>query len=158
MVFAVAVSYFAAIRIIYHYGGVSLDVGTMNGAPTWAFNKLNGLIETPLKPNGLGIGSTIFGGGFMFLMLLMNRNFLWWRLNPLGYLMGSTGTLQHIWFSVLIGWFASSFVLKYGGLRTYRQLRPMFIGFILGEFSAAAVWLIIDYFTGMRQHNIFPNP
>lgn len=158
MVFAVAVSYFAAIRIIYHYGGVSLDVGTMNGAPTWAFNKLNGLIETPLKPNALGIGSTIFGGGFMFLMLLMNRNFLWWRLNPLGYLMGSTGTLQHIWFSVLIGWFASSFVLKYGGLRTYRQLRPMFIGFILGEFSAAAVWLIIDYFTGMRQHNIFPNP
>jgi hypothetical protein len=158
MVFAVGLSYYVAMNIIYHYGGINLEKGTMADAPTWAFNKLNSFIDSPLKPNGLGIGSTFAGMALMFFMLHMNRNFLWWRLNPLGYLMGSTGTLAHIWFSVLLGWVASSFVLKYGGLRIYRRLRPMFIGLILGEFSAAAVWLVIDYFTGMRSHNIFPNP
>jgi len=158
MLFAVGLSYYTAMSIIYHYGGVTLEKGTMEGAPTWTFNKLNSFTDSPLKPNSLGIGSTFFGIGFMLFMLHMNRNFLWWRLNPLGYLMGSTGTLNHIWFSVLVGWIASSFVLKYGGLRIYRRLRPMFVGLILGEFSAAAVWLVIDYFTGMRGHNIFPNP
>jgi len=158
MVFAVAVSYYTAITIIYRHGGVTLAKGTMEEAPTWAFNKLNSFIDTPLKPSSLGIGSTLFGMAFMLFMLNMNRNFLWWRLNPLGYLMGSTGTLNHIWFSVLLGWLASGFVLKYGGLRIYRRLRPAFVGLILGEFSAAAVWLIIDYHTGMQGHNIFPNP
>ncbi len=156
MVFAVGLSYFTAMRVIYHYGGVTLNPTVMEKAPTWAFNKLNSFIETPLERSALGIGSTVLGGAFMFLMLHMSRNFLWWRLNPLGYLMGSTGTLRYIWFSVLIGWVVSAVVLKYGGLRTYRRLRPMFIGLILGEFSAAAVWLIIDYFTGTRGHDIFP--
>jgi len=158
MVFAVALSYYTAMNIIYHHGGVTLNKGTLADAPSWSFDKLNSFIETPLKPSSLGISSTLFGIAFMLFMLHMNRNFLWWRLNPLGYLMGSTGTLQHIWFSVLLAWIASGFVLKYGGLRIYRKLRPMFVGLILGEFSAAAVWLIIDYFTGMRGHNIFPNP
>jgi len=158
MVFSVGLSYYTAMNIIYHHGGVGLEKGIMEGAPTWAFDKLNSFIESPLKPSSLGIGSTFFGAAFMLFMLNMNRNFLWWRLNPLGYLMGSTGTLNHIWFSVLIGWIASGFVLKYGGLRVYRRLRLLFVGLILGEFTAAAVWLIIDYFTGLRAHNIFPNP
>lgn len=158
MVFAVGLSYYTAMHVIYHYGGVTLEKGTMTDAPTWAFNKVNSFFDSPLKPSSLGIGSTFVGVGLMLVMLFMNRNFLWWRLNPLGYLMGSTGTLRHIWFSVLIGWIASTFVLRYGGLRIYRKLRPMFVGLILGEFAAAAVWLIIDYFTGMRLHNIFPNP
>ena len=34
------------------------------------------------------------------------------------------------------------------GLKLYRSARPFFMGLIVGEITAAAIWLVIDYITG----------
>ena len=39
-------------------------------------------------------------------------------------------------------------ILRYGGVRLYRNLRPFFLGLILGEIVAAGVFVLIDYATG----------
>ena len=39
-------------------------------------------------------------------------------------------------------------ILRYGGVRLYRNLRPFFLGLILGEIVGAGVFLVIDYATG----------
>ncbi len=155
MVAAVFVGYWASITYVYKVGAVTLG-DAMSEPATWTFNKLQGFLEAPLERNVLGIVSTIGGAGIMWALLVLNRNYLWWRLNPVGYLMGSTGTLMQIWSSTLIGWVFSSVILRYGGLKMYRQFRPFFVGLILGEFIAAAVWLVIDYYTGVKMHTIFP--
>jgi hypothetical protein len=44
--------------------------------------------------------------------------------------------------------------IKYGpGL--FRRTRPFFLGLILGQFSIAGIWLIIDFFMGMTDNVVF---
>lgn len=156
MAVALPLSCYTALNLIYHQGGVQLKQTVMNDDATWSWKKLASFIQSPMEPNLMAIGSTFFGAGFMLLLLWLNRSYLWWRLNPLGYIMGSTGTLQQIWLSVFIGWFVSTLILKTSGLKMYRRLRPFFLGLILGEFMAAAFWMIVDYFTGLKMHRVFP--
>jgi hypothetical protein len=35
-------------------------------------------------------------------------------------------------------------IVRYGGMRTYQRLRPVFFGLILGEFSQAVLWTVIS--------------
>jgi hypothetical protein len=156
MPFAVVISYISCLTLIYHHGGLTLDRDMLQGQPGWVYNKLKSFIEAPVKPDRMAIASTMGGGLLMLVLLHMNRDYLWWRLNPLGYIMGSTGTLAQIWFSFFVGWAANTLMLKYGGLRMYRSFRPLFLGLLLGEFCAAAFWMIVDSFTGLRFHTIFP--
>ena len=153
---AIPVSCISALRLYYNVGGVELSRSVAQDGARWPFDKIASYISAPLEPNKMAIGATIFGAVFMLLTLSLNRSYLWWRLNPLAYIMGSTGTLQQIWLSVFIGWLISTLVLRYSGLRMYRRLRPFFLGLLLGEFMAAAFWMIADYFTGLKSHRIFP--
>jgi len=36
-------------------------------------------------------------------------------------------------FGIMIGWLCKLLVLKYGGPKPYQRLRPLFLGFILGQ-------------------------
>ena len=40
-------------------------------------------------------------------------------------------------------------IVKYGGLRAYRQARPIFLGLVLGEMICAGIWAIIGMATGV---------
>ena len=39
-------------------------------------------------------------------------------------------------------------MLKYGGMRLYRALRPLFLGFILGQITCSAFWARVDFLVG----------
>ena len=53
-----------------------------------------------------------------------------------------------IWFSVFLGWLIKSLILKYGGVKLYRAVRPFFFGLILGHIGCFGFWIIIDFITG----------
>lgn len=42
-------------------------------------------------------------------------------------------------------------IVKYGGLRAYRQARPVFLGLVLGEMTCAGIWAIIGVITGVSR-------
>ena len=67
--------------------------------------------------------------------------------------LGMTAPMYHLWFSVFIAWLLKAAILKYGGARVYTQLRPFFLGMVLGGFGSAGFWLIVDYFTGMTGNS-----
>ena len=48
----------------------------------------------------------------------------------------------------------NSYVLKYGGIKLYHTVRPMFLGFILGQISCAAFWLAVDILTGSEGSRV----
>jgi len=58
------------------------------------------------------------------------------------------------WFPVFVAWLTKSVLLKYGGLKAYQALIPMFYGLVLGQFVAGGFWLIVDYFTGMMGNSL----
>ena len=91
----------------------------------------------------------------MLGLSIMRQRFLWWPFHPLGYAMGPSWPMIQLWFSILIGWAAKSVIMRYGGIRSYRTYRPLFLGMVLGEFISGGVWLIIDFLAGKEGHRIF---
>ena len=88
--------------------------------------------------------ATSFSGGerngFTLMML--------WSTAGLTYL----ASPENEW--VFLAWLIKTVVLKYGGLRAYLALQPLFYGLDLGQFVAGGLWLIIDYFTGAMGNRL----
>ncbi|MCD6351334.1 MAG: hypothetical protein J7M26_04350 [Armatimonadetes bacterium] len=153
---ALPVAYYSALHTIYGHGAVSLDTWYMNKGAIWPFKRLQGTILNEVTRDWAAIVCALAGAGVMGLMTFLQRNFLWWPLHPLGYVMGSTYTMGVMWFSIFLGWAIKQSVQKYGGFKAYRDLRPLFVGFVVGEFVAAAFWVLVDGLAGTTGHNIFP--
>jgi dsRNA-specific ribonuclease len=46
-----------------------------------------------------------------------------------------------------LGWLCKYFILKSGGLRLYRRLRPAFLGMVVGEALIGGIWILIGMIT-----------
>ena len=86
------------------------------------------------------------GVGFLF------TGFLWWLrtrfpmfpFHPTGYAVASSmWTFGWLWFSVLISWAIKNLVLRFGGIRLYHKVLPLFLGLILGQFIVGGTWVLI---------------
>jgi len=153
---AVAAGYFCQMRLAYVHGGVSLNREVLYNTPNWNIARLRNAVEVGIPVNNLHLWSALGGLVVTSALIHMQRNYLWWPISPLGYLMGSSTSFEAIWFSMLLGWAVSALMRHFSGLHGYRRLRPLFLGLVLGEFVAAGVWIAIDGLTGLRMHKIFP--
>ena len=48
-----------------------------------------------------------------------------------------------------LGWLAKWLVLKYGGAKLFRRLRPFFLGMVLGQVSSAGLGMAGDMVVGL---------
>jgi len=153
---AVAVSYAAYLRLMYAHGGLTLNPWfttyyTRSLYSTWTANLIahgEPASATPFLTMSIGAATVVF-------LLTMHRNFLWWPLHPIGYLMGASWPMVNFWFPILLGWLAKSLIMRYGGARIYRLLIAGFVGLIFAEFTSAGLWVVIDFLAGVRGHEIF---
>jgi hypothetical protein len=155
---AVFVSYATTIWIAYRKGGgVNLSPWFFTGNPNGQFNWLKNTLTTPKPSDWSGAGFTILGAVFTLFLSYMRVRFTGWPFHPLGYAMGPSWPMIQLWFSIMVGWWLKSMILRYGGMKMFVKARPMFLGMILGEFAAAGLWLVIDALTGIKDHRIFLN-
>jgi hypothetical protein len=154
--FAMALSSIVGLWLFHHYGALNLREEATRHVPGWASNRLCGNLQDTTGGSLFAFGCQAGGAGMMVLLTWLHRNFIGWRLSPVGYVMGRSPALARIWLSVFIGWLANSLILRYGGLRLYRKVRPFFIGLILGEFASVALWLGVDAYAGKQGHDFFP--
>ena len=157
VVVAVAVSYVIGLTIFYRHGAINLWDMSSRHIPMWNYDRLNNRWETQRDPNWYFVWWNFVGAAVMLALVQLHRRFLWWRLSPVGYLMGWSPALEQIAASFFIGWAVSSLISRYSTLSVYRRLRPFFIGLIVGEFAGVALWLAIDAVTGVRGHALFPS-
>jgi hypothetical protein len=144
MVIGLFVSFYSVLKLCYNHGALYLMSG-------WGgyMNQLNSILFSP--PTGTdwtNTGFLIFGSVFIVFLIWIRTVFLWWPFHPIGYTMFSSWATFQLWFSIFLGWIMKYTVLKYGGLKAYRQARPVFLGFILGEMVCAGIWMIIGMITG----------
>jgi len=150
-------SIWAMLYMSYTYGGINLNGWFFGptGGPAYPFNFISGELNNPDGPDWIGWISTLSGGGIMGLLMFARQQYLWWPLHPLGFAVSTISMTNYISFSVFLAWLIKTIVLRYGGPTLFRRLRPFFLGLILGQFAVAGLWLIIDYFTGMTDNNIY---
>ncbi len=89
--------------------------------------------------------------GFIATLFLkfMRMRFIWWPLNPIAYPLAATDwAIRWTWACCLISWAIKSAILRYGGLKMYRQVLPFFLGLLLGEFVVGGLWSLL----GMSFH------
>ena len=152
---AVVVSYAAVLTFMYRHGGINLENWFTQGYPGWVTSgRISDMVNNPRKASGIDVLSMIIGGGGMIFLLWMRRLFLWWPFHPLGYIMGISWPVLQLWFSIFVAWLVKVFVLKIGGIKIYKMLVPGFLGLILGEFVTIGVWALIDFFAGVKGHQI----
>jgi len=147
--FAIVVSVYASLTLIYAKGALFLQSWSFVVAPRNYFQRMNSLIQFPIETKWDEVYSMIAGAGFTGFMLWMRHHFVWWSLHPIGYLLGATYPPFHLWSSILIGWFIKYTALKFGGASTYRRLRPIAFGLIFGEYVMVGLWMIVGFFTGI---------
>jgi len=70
----------------------------------------------------------------------MRARYTWWPLAPLGFALSGSWSMIVFWFPIFVAWILKSVLLRYGGMKVYMRLKPLFLGLILGEFSQAVLW------------------
>lgn len=138
------------------------DVGAYNVASTWGtrvhplntFNKAEMMITNPVQSAKPHYGALTMGGGIMFLVTLARMRFYWWPVHSLGFMMGSSYAAQMLWVSAFLGWLTKVVTLKFGGGRSLRAARGLFLGVILAESFAIAVSTVLGL-AGVRLGPVF---
>jgi len=84
------------------------------------------------------------GAAFTVFLAFMRRQFWWWPLHPLGFVMVGSWSLVVYWFAIFLAWLLKTVIVHYGGLSGYTRARPFFLGLIFGEMSIAVVLTLVD--------------
>jgi hypothetical protein len=60
-------------------------------------------------------------------------------LHPVGFAVSGSWNMSLLWLPLAVAWLVKLLVLRYGGLRLYRQALPFFLGLMLGDFVSTSV-------------------
>jgi hypothetical protein len=104
------------------------------------FQRLQPLLESPSKPNITGFAAMLLAGMFTLGLAVMRVRFQNWPFHPIGYALANTITIRAFWMSYLFATIAKWVVLRYGGAGLYRKSIPFFVGIIMGDALAQALW------------------
>ncbi len=152
---ALVTSFWLQLHLVYTYGGINFNRWLYVTGPQLPFNLVKEKMLHPTGINGLGWGLKTIGGGLIAGLMFMRGMFLWWPFHPIGFVIGSTTWIQRLWFSIFIAWLLKYLILKYGGPKIYKNARPFFLGLILGQYTVAGLWLIVDLITAHTGNWIF---
>ncbi len=143
------------LKLAYSYGGLNCNDWFFGGGAIAPYNFFASKILNPSEPNLLGWYLTAGGAVGMLFLMFMRARFLWWPFHPIGFTIGPVWIMDQIWFTIFLAWLIKTVVVRYGGLRMFQKLRPLFLGLILGQFTCNGVWVLIDAIAGGRGNRIF---
>jgi len=102
------------------------------------------------------------GIGLVAVNAMLRLRYVWWPLHPVAFLFWSVWATSNFVYSFLLGWLIKTLVVKIGGGRVYQNLKPLFIGIIIGDLCGGAFWILYGparyFWTGEapKYYGIFP--
>lgn len=154
IVLGVVISFAIALMIWYSYGAGAKTDSWRTYMGRQPFDQLRDAIVTPVKTDVPGTLAAGAGFAVTTALLLLRAQFTWWVLHPVGYAIANTPTMNQIWLPFFLAWIFKVVVLRYGGIRLYRQSLPFFYGVIVGDFVAGGLTTALGCFTGISAYPI----
>ena len=145
----VAASVGLNVYLGYKYGAINLDQYYFTHASVYPYWFMEQSILNPTGPNVSGWIHKGIGAAIMTGLMVAQHRWLWWPFHPLGFPV-SVG-FRGMFFSVFLGWLSKTVILRCAGVGLFNQLKPFFLGLILGEAMVGGTWVVIDYFTGTQN-------
>ncbi|MDT8390598.1 MAG: DUF6785 family protein [Lentisphaeria bacterium] len=106
----------------------------------------------PVMDMALGRAHVFDAGNFKFMLfgialagglLFLCARFPGWPLHPIGLIFVHSSIGLRLCVSLCVGWALRQVVVHFFGARAYRAAMPLFMGLILGEIFANAIWTLI---------------
>lgn len=148
--------FFGILASFWSYLVVSYEIGANPGLGNGGYNRLRTWLYYPSETNIPAVG--FMGVGFVFTGLLwwLRTRFPMFPFHPTGYAVASSiWTFGWLWFSVFISWAAKNLILRFGGIRLYHKVLPLFLGLILGEFIVGGAWVIVRLIWGVTVYSFY---
>lgn len=144
---AVLVGGYLHLSLPYRIGAGRMYSYVYNGNPVWSFSDAAVILNRDRPPLSWYSTLNFFIGVILTTIIVTARaSVLWFPIHPLGYALCGSWTMMVFWFACLVAWLIKVLVLRYGGMRLFSRLRPLFLGMVLGEFTAAVLWTIPSLF------------
>lgn len=124
--------------------------------PGEIYKELANSIQNPVSPNTLGLGFVGVGFAIAMAMGWMRMNYLWFPFHPLAYAIGHSWGVVQLWCPIFIGCTAKYLIIRFGGLKLYRQSLPFFLGLILGEITIGSLWTIVGIVFNISTYDFWP--
>lgn len=153
IVAGIAVSFAIALMIWYAYGAGAKTDSWRTYMGRQPFDQLADALNTPVRTDLSGTLAVGAGFAITTLLMLLRTQLTWWVFHPVGYAIANTYTMNQVWLPFFLAWLAKIVVLRYGGIRLYRQSLPFFYGVVVGDFLAGGITTLIGCFTGI---NVYP--
>lgn len=106
-----------------------------------------------IRPEGNTLGLVLTGLIVVLLCYVLRFRFAKWPLHPLFFVVLGTSISCMSWTCFLLGWAIKTLIVKVGGGRVYRSVKPLFVGFIMGEFMIIALMFVV----GLIYHMVTGN-
>jgi len=132
------------IYLGYRHGALNLHSWFFIAGPKMVFNWGFHEIESGRGPNAQGLLWTGVGGAIMVALVLAQRMLFWWPIHPVGFIICSVSWTDRLWLPIFLAWFVKVLVVRLGGNRMFRMARGFFLGMILGQFTMAGFWAVVD--------------
>lgn len=144
LVVSVVVSIWYTLYLGYTHGTLTFGNWIFYGGNLVPFDTMVAKLRNPYgtdwgRLSFLGIGGLITAG-----LAFMRYRFVWWPLHPLGFVIAPTDPVKSLAFSVFLAWMIKIIILKLGGIKLYKSVKPLFVGLIMGHFVAAGISFIVD--------------
>ncbi len=132
------------------------NVQLIFGTEPW--DRMHGWLKTPTSPQQqFNVkGAIIIGFAITLILNSMRMRIGWFPFHPVGYAVSGSWSMSLLWLPLLIAWIIKSVLLRYGGLKAYRDALPFFLGVILGECVLGSLWMLIGILFNIPTYAFWP--
>jgi hypothetical protein len=154
VVLGVAATFWAYGHLGYQYG-LAGKWASGTGHANQGYSRLAGWLSNPAPPNAAANWALVVGFVCAAALFLARVSLNWWPFHPIGYAISASWSINLVWMPLAIAWIIKLLVLRYGGLRAYRQLLPFFLGLILGETLVGCGWSLYGILAGVPTYSFW---
>ena len=133
------------LHICYQYGASNLRGAVWQAGGSIAFGGMAYHIDNPASTNWWKLLLFAIGLVIYSVLSFCQYRFYWWPLHPVGLAVSTLWMIRYTVVSVFLAWAVKSVVMYYGGVNGYRQIRPFFLGLIVGYFLGIGISFSVDW-------------
>jgi hypothetical protein len=148
-------TYVSNYYVTYEAGAAGKATGYKQWVGQEAFGQLGGWMSYGQRAGATNFYFFLGGLGTVAALAALRANFLWWPLHPAGFALGISYAMNYFWLCVFVAWMVKSFLIRYGGMTAHRRAIPFFLGLVLGDYTAGALWSLLSLLLGMPTYKIY---
>ncbi|MCX8052951.1 MAG: hypothetical protein N3B12_04015 [Armatimonadetes bacterium] len=150
VVLATAFGFWSFLRIAYSEGALA----NCRGYPGWINIESYQWFSGVGAPQDTGRWSIVgASAGLILLLTWLRAKLVWFPLHPLGYCVGPG--MVWVWCPFVVAWLIKLLLLRYGGLKLFREAMPFFLGLVFGDYTLGAAWSLVEVVWHLPAYHVF---